>query len=220
MKKNGFTLAEVLLTLGILGVITALTIPALMSNVENEQMATGLRTNKSMVERAFSQMLATNGADSLDATPLWQDLSDSEKIMKETFNVNKKSTGVLSDKIFQYNSDTVFNGIDNYESYALPNGSYLYFDFHDAQPGEVFADVYIDVNGVKRPNMLGRDVFAFGVNNRGLLLPYGSEELNEMDPSKYPTWNSESGCQGKGKEVKNGALCTARLVDKGFKVDY
>lgn len=35
MKKYGFTLAEVLITLGIIGVVAALTIPTLMQNYKD-----------------------------------------------------------------------------------------------------------------------------------------------------------------------------------------
>ncbi len=33
--KNGFTLSEVLITIGIIGVVAVITIPALISNVQN-----------------------------------------------------------------------------------------------------------------------------------------------------------------------------------------
>lgn len=35
-KKNGFTLAEVLITLGIIGVVAALTMPTLIANIQQE----------------------------------------------------------------------------------------------------------------------------------------------------------------------------------------
>ena len=37
MKKNGFTLAEVLITLAIIGVVATLTLPALMTNTQEQQ---------------------------------------------------------------------------------------------------------------------------------------------------------------------------------------
>ena len=219
-KKFGFTLSEILISLGILGVVAALTVPALMTNVEKGQWSTGLKTSKGSIERAFTQMLATNGVDSLDATPLWQDLSESEKVMKELFKVEKKDKGKLSDKILQINSNANFTGIDNYESYALANGTFVYIDFHDAQPGEIYADVYIDTNGIKPPNTLGKDIFAFALINDGRLLPYGSDELNEINPVKYPKWDTVAGCKGKEDEIQDGRLCTARLASKGYDFDY
>ena len=43
MKKNGFTLAEVLITLAIIGVVATMTLPALMSNTGEQQAKTGLK---------------------------------------------------------------------------------------------------------------------------------------------------------------------------------
>ena len=37
MKKTGFTLAEVLITLSIIGVVAMMTLPALMTNVQEQQ---------------------------------------------------------------------------------------------------------------------------------------------------------------------------------------
>ena len=42
MKKNGFTLAEVLITLAIIGVVATLTLPALMTNTQEQQSRTAL----------------------------------------------------------------------------------------------------------------------------------------------------------------------------------
>ena len=43
MKKNGFTLAEVLITLAIIGVVATMTLPALMTNTAEQQARTGLK---------------------------------------------------------------------------------------------------------------------------------------------------------------------------------
>jgi len=42
-NKKGFTLAEVLITLGIIGVVASLTIPTLMANYQKVQYVTGLK---------------------------------------------------------------------------------------------------------------------------------------------------------------------------------
>ena len=43
MKKTGFTLAEVLITLAIIGVVATMTLPALMSNTNEQQARTGVK---------------------------------------------------------------------------------------------------------------------------------------------------------------------------------
>ena len=58
MKKNGFTLAEVLITLTIIGVVAVLTLPALMANTAEQQARTALKK----MTNTFTQAAAMNGA--------------------------------------------------------------------------------------------------------------------------------------------------------------
>lgn len=43
MNIKAFTLAEVLITLGIIGIVAALTLPALIQNNRNKELQTGLK---------------------------------------------------------------------------------------------------------------------------------------------------------------------------------
>ena len=70
MKKHGFTLAEVLITLGIVGVVAALTAPALVMSSRNEANAARLSVVVSNLENAFSSILVKENADSLFNTNL------------------------------------------------------------------------------------------------------------------------------------------------------
>ena len=72
MKKHGFTLAEVLITLGIIGVVAALTAPALVSSSRNEANAAKLAVVVSNLENAFSNMMVSENVDSLFRTEAWQ----------------------------------------------------------------------------------------------------------------------------------------------------
>ena len=72
MKKKGFTLAEVLITLGIIGVVAALTAPALVMSSRNQANAAKLSVVVSNMENALTNMLVTEGVDSLFQTRAWQ----------------------------------------------------------------------------------------------------------------------------------------------------
>lgn len=63
MKKNGFTLAEVLITLAIIGVVASLTLPALMTNVQEQQAVTGLKKGANTLVEAATFNAAANGFD-------------------------------------------------------------------------------------------------------------------------------------------------------------
>lgn len=66
-KKFGFTLAEVLITLGIIGVVAALTAPALIQNVGSAKIGPTLAKVKSTIEIANEQILSDNDANKLSS---------------------------------------------------------------------------------------------------------------------------------------------------------
>lgn len=63
MKKNGFTLAEVLITLTIIGVIATMTLPALMTNTQEQQAKTGLRKGINTLTEAAQMSQAIDNID-------------------------------------------------------------------------------------------------------------------------------------------------------------
>ena len=71
MKKSGFTLAEVLITLGIVGVVAALTAPALVMSSRNQANAARLSVVVSNLENAFTNAIAQEGASNLYGTRMW-----------------------------------------------------------------------------------------------------------------------------------------------------
>ncbi len=65
MKKTGFTLAEVLITLGIVGVVAALTAPALVQNAGSAQIGPKLAKSISTFEVANENLLSDTGASTI-----------------------------------------------------------------------------------------------------------------------------------------------------------
>lgn len=82
MDKKGFTLAEVLITLGIIGVVAALTLPTLIQNHQKQVYVNGLKKALSISQNMVKQMQADEGVSDLGSTRLFSDgvcvLFDSE----------------------------------------------------------------------------------------------------------------------------------------------
>lgn len=79
MKKYGFTLAEVLIALGIIGVIASLTAPTFIANIRNTTNAARLSATVSTLENAFTTMIAKEDVDSEDLlydTELWRNINN------------------------------------------------------------------------------------------------------------------------------------------------
>ena len=75
MKKLGFTLAEVLITLGLVGVISALTLPSFVQSTQNESYAAKLSSTVSSIENALTTMIATEAVVDLSETRFGQELT-------------------------------------------------------------------------------------------------------------------------------------------------
>ena len=75
-RDNGFTLAEVLITLGIIGVVAAITIPQLVANYQKKTWVEGLKVGVSIFEQGFKQAMADDGVDNLPDTQLYKACDD------------------------------------------------------------------------------------------------------------------------------------------------
>ena len=87
MKRLGFTLAEVLITLGIIGVVSAVTLPTLMSNSQYKQLGVKLSKFHSTLENAALAEVAANGEFPDNNKDLHAiDFINNTFIFKETYN--------------------------------------------------------------------------------------------------------------------------------------
>lgn len=236
MKKTGFTLAEVLITLGIIGVVAALTAPALVMNSRNEANAARLSVIVSNLENAFSNSIVQENVDSIFDTRMWAAAEDQAFIGELGRYLNVSGT-VIDGNFYQ---DTPIypmnnNGAPNKAAAAndlptagttpvlLKNGGVVHI-LKAAAPAEEpdeeaaiargtnyvskAADIYIDVNGTASPNTYGRDIFYFQLSDKGILYPYGGKDVELQS-------GVADGCPG-----TNGLGCTAQLIDDGYKMNY
>ena len=91
MKKNGFTLAEVLITLAIIGVVATLTLPSLMTNVQEQQAVTAMKKGANTLVEAATFNAAANGFDFNDVNGFGK----KAEIYDTDGNVNKTAWGIL-----------------------------------------------------------------------------------------------------------------------------
>ena len=82
MSKKAFTLAEVLITLAIIGVVAALTIPSVITNTQQQEFKTGLRKAVSVLNSAIQANIALEGETPYDNTDLFNYLQQHMNVMK------------------------------------------------------------------------------------------------------------------------------------------
>ena len=210
--KNGFTLAEVLITLVIIGVVAALTIPTAVAYYNKEQTASQLKKFYSTMGQAISRSVVDNGYYTN-----W-DLTGSESSQRTIDFVNKylfpylqvvKKCTPTSNECWPDDVRTATNGnvhsqfsnsSATHSSAILSDGTAIYVW---AGGNSSHAYIVADLNGHKPPNTIGRDIFPFAIRFFDLdgtmrtgFYPPGLQykELPDRDTLKQQCQNDAQNC--------------------------
>ncbi len=191
LKKTAFTLAEVLITLGVIGIVAVMTIPTVINNSQNKIFLVGLKKAYSLLSQVNEMVQIENPSYG------WDNLKDDDtdsiatlfsyykpyfKIAKDC-GCGKTSPGCWSDDAtkglnniqFAYSGEKYIGF--NTCSVRLADGTNLTFDFWKGYVlgvdyDKVLPFFYVDVNGDKKPNTFGKDVFVLAIKN-GNIVPAG-----------------------------------------------
>jgi len=206
MFKNGFTLAEVLITLVIIGVVAAMTIPNLINKTNREELRTGLLKAQTVISNALEMFNVKNGYKIIPSEIRYSEGSTRVylfRLLKPYFSIVKDcSGGVCSNGGFRtYNNKTVIiDHIIDDGGYVLNDGMVLYFESYT---GNMY--IAADVNGNKKPNRAGYDLFFFQLNDDGNLVPMGAEGTDYYS-------ETDEYCSKTSTSQYNGVGCTAKAL--------
>lgn len=166
-----FTLAEVLITLGIIGVVAAITMPTLINNYQKKAAITAAKKAYSTLSQAYTQLVNDNG-EGLSVCSI----NNSECLGKlfapylKSLNGNGKLYTPSSEKAegcWEDNDIGMVN--ETHYCFSAVDGISYDFDMEYQEANKKQALIYVDINGLKRPNKFGKDRFAFIVLNSTLL---------------------------------------------------
>ena len=196
--KRAFTLAETLITLTIIGVIAALTIPNLISKIQDHGF-------KSAFIKTYGVIREASNLAEREGESFW-DINDgfmspyyyrtNPNAMKNYFKIARGPfvhtgggghtafTKVYGNNFNFANDVKLLNGQQNGGYLLLSNGSAMTFQLEDSTivgftlSHGLVRMMVVDVNGAKKPNQWGRDVFALqGIYQNGqfTVLPFGAK---------------------------------------------
>ena len=142
---GAFTLAEVLITLGIIGVVAAMTMPSLMQNYKRQQATARIKKFVSVINQAL-----ISAENDLGPREDWvigeMDNSDSAYNFLNTYiKPYIKSADIEKRTLFGRNMATL----------RFVDGSQM-----SVKVGACY-DIWYDINGKKGPNEKGKDIFVF-----------------------------------------------------------
>lgn len=250
LQIKAFTLAEVLITLGIIGIIAEITIPALILSTQRQEFAILAQKNYSNVQNMLKMYMVDQGTGSLGLTNLFAGAftdtivqDEMENMVHKYFKVIKTCRMDTSD----YSCAITEKYFGTAKPYTYPNSTSRYYTFITADGTEIFilmtdtcspdftkpgkmkalcGACMFDVNGAKGPNTFGKDFFAsFGIDYDGTLYPvYGNEfAIRQNNTNSY--WKNKATVCGDATAYPDmssvsGIGCAARLMENGWKIDY
>lgn len=241
MKYKGFTLAEILTALAIIGVVSALTIPTLAKSYKNRVFTNSLQVSVANFEKAMHQMMSREGVDNLFDTNAWRASingnnyvlnANSAANVKNTFRDNLSINLPVSEVESNYGQQNI-NGIplavvgDQPIMFETENGVRYGILMNEIRTSlnEITAHrrgtsylsraalrIAIDVNGTASPNRLGRDIFYYELSADGRLYPLNSRDASARANIGYV--NPRNDCTTVGNS------CAAYLAENNYNMDY
>ena len=201
-RKVAFTLAEVLITIVIIGIVASLTMPTLIQNYKKQQATARIKKFVSITNQAL--ITAEN-------------------------DLGPREDWVIEGGSAEGNSDASFNFLNTYikpyiksaeiEKRQLLNMSMATLRFVDGSQMSVKIgacyDIYYDINGENKPNKLGKDIFAFilcknkncNVDSNQLRAFYCETDGSEFPSRESIIWDCKS---------SSGTWCTLLLEQNSY----
>ena len=214
-NKAAFTLAEVLITLGIIGIVAALTIPGLMTAYKKHRIATKLEKAVSTINQAIKLSEVENGE-----METWdKSLSKVEFIDKyfrpyiKIMQICEKQRSCGYDyspwKYLNGTTDGAYNSPFNYGRVPFISMDGILYTFA-YNPDVIQADndkvIIIDINASEKPNIFGQDVFfLYRIEEEDSIIPYGAH---------LPQSSINRDCSFQGA----GMYCAAVIRANGWKI--
>ncbi|MBP3925217.1 type II secretion system protein [bacterium] len=218
---KAFTLAEVLITLGIIGIVAAMTMPALITKHQKQVTVTRLK-------KAYSQLVEATKMAEIENGPTsdWNMDLPAETFMKTYVDpyvkfVNKDFGHTVNQRISYKHSngqpvtEWILNGSTT-EVRQFADGTIFFLDAWSSG-NNISRGVAIDINGYKGPNILGKDVFSFSYNKE---TGFGHTKATFDSDRDVLLGKSLHQCN---KEAPNGGhACSAVIIRDGWEIkdDY
>lgn len=176
MKTNklAFTLTELLIALGVIGAIAAISIPSLMTTINNKLTTTQMKNITTTIQQLIADQMVAHKTKTLADTDFKSDTaiySDLSTIA--ACNANRKCFADQYTTIYAPTTKatetfpfTPSNGM------LLKNGATIFYQLinyptYKGTEDETIGIFYVDINGPDRPNIIGRDLFSFFVTKAG-----------------------------------------------------
>lgn len=236
IMKKGFTLSEILITLGVVGVVAAMTLPIVVKNYQKHITANKLKSEYNKFSNIITRSVYENGNVS-DWISEYNDISDLRE--KSALITDKYILPYIDGKTKKYarnqyfnvytlnKKDAIFHYFNTGNGYKIKNGTVFSISIYN---GKLI--LLIDIDNKAQKNIVGKDVFMFIIENN-ILKPYGSglsrDVLIGKDKDRFctppecsnPTYFS--GAEACSRTIVDGryagVFCSALIMQDGWEIE-
>ena len=217
-RKSAFTLAEVLITLGIIGVVASLTMPSLNQKLQDQKNMSTLKKTYSILQQATNLAIAEH-----ETPEYWGMVDNSVESVTSVYNYYKPFFNMMREcpnkpgcwgyptKYLNGSVDWSAHITSRYQyAFTLVDGVNVLIDIYPAHQIQTSFGIdvdydcavfWVDINADRLPNQIGRDMFAFVVTERGMQ-PAGLNNINNCNVNDI------------------GFQCVSRIIKDGWTIKY
>ena len=216
LKSAAFTLAEVLITLGIIGVVAAMTMPALIANHRKTVLKTQFKKAYSELQQVNQNFIKDYDMNICEYNwQMWDETKSgyaSSKATSDAFIKYYTGDGTSKSQILGSNQIKNLTGTKTVPQTLFDDGGAVdiqkrTFYFEYGISNYKCPIISVDINGYyKRPNQLGVDIFSFRPTKNGKIIPIG----NPQTINDQINGSAVLGCTCTKKEtdsITNGVCC-------------
>lgn len=206
INLKAFTLAETLITLGIIGIVAAVTLPTLINTIQDKQYRIAWRKQFSVISNTIRSVKEDECSESIQGC-----FNNRTEIVNAICNhltciqkCDQSADEGCWHKVGEFSSPNKYNNHSrNLPGFILKDGTLWSTNTilnteckpanqwtESAYEGDCF-DLSVDINGKAKPNIIGRDIFRV-VILEDKTIPYG---LAPVGTSSCSTWGD--GCSAK-----------------------
>ncbi|EKE02870.1 MAG: hypothetical protein ACD_20C00317G0005 [uncultured bacterium] len=195
--KRGMSLAEVFYTLTILAVVVTLTIPTLLMTMEDNNRKTLWKTGHRDIAKAAARLRSDQSGF---LTGIFTNTDTMRSLFNNYFdavqNCSSANTGICWHADNQWQSLSGTNRTTTGSASVLNNGMLVLYDSVNVTctvSGNQCGTIYMDINGFKKPNTVGKDIFQVIIVNEDKMTYVPDSQTCESETGI----NSGITCSGK-----------------------
>ncbi|HIT92478.1 MAG TPA: type II secretion system protein [Candidatus Stercorousia faecigallinarum] len=222
VARLAFTLAEVLVTLGIIGVVSAMTVPTLVQNHQRKTYTTSLHKVYNQISQALMQYQTDRNALNLAEAGLTNEDAVGG-FFKTYFKVINDcgedfSPCFASASEYKYLNGKALNPDKRGKHIVLADGTSIRYEYR-SNLGLVLIELFVDINGVKGPNIAGRDIFALYIYKNGNIDDYSYDNTTAERLTKEQRERSfNTVCSGNTNGNWYG--CFGKILNDNWEMNY